>query len=189
MGRYICKSYSIIITAPFWECASMEHLGWLVLHLGLCRFRLVADIEWWYICSSCGQNEMGCTLCHILTISIDELSIVLARGPYNLPEVRVCTAKNVSFCSKQVQKHDLHQLGGVVMRTGHRHGGFGTGLIQTAVPFYSSYNLGLTFSPIQYLSTDHIMTWSICRLGRFSLYFTSRFQICNATNIHLISVE
>jgi len=43
--------------------------------------------------------------------------------------------------------------------------------------------------PIQYLSSDHIMIWSVCRLFSFSRSFTSRRQICNRTNTHCVAIE
>ena len=45
------------------------------------------------------------------------------------------------------------------------------------------------FTPIKYLSSDRIMTWCIHRLCSFSCSFTSRFQICDPTNIHWVAVE
>jgi len=46
-----------------------------------------------------------------------------------------------------------------------------------------------TMAPIQYFSSDRIMTWSICRLCRFSRSFTSRLQIGDATNIRWVAIE
>jgi len=40
-----------------------------------------------------------------------------------------------------------------------------------------------TLAPIKYLSSDHIMTWSVRRLCSFRRSFTSRFHICDLTNI------
>ena len=44
-------------------------------------------------------------------------------------------------------------------------------------------------APIEYLSSDRIMTWSICRLCSSSRSFTSRCQMCDWTNIHWVAVE
>jgi hypothetical protein len=38
------------------------------------------------------------------------------------------------------------------------------------------------FSPIKYLSSDRIMTWSVRKLSSFSPSFTSCIQICDQTN-------
>jgi len=46
-----------------------------------------------------------------------------------------------------------------------------------------------TLAPIEYLSSDHIMIWSIHRLCSFRSFFTSRFQICNPTNIRGVAIE
>ena len=45
------------------------------------------------------------------------------------------------------------------------------------------------FAPIKYLSSDHIMTGWICRLYTSSSSFTSCFQKCDVTNIHLITIQ
>jgi len=42
---------------------------------------------------------------------------------------------------------------------------------------------------IKYLSSDHIVTWSVRRLCSSSRSFTSRFQICDPTNIHWVAIE
>ena len=46
-----------------------------------------------------------------------------------------------------------------------------------------------TLAMIKYLSYDRIMTWTICRLCSFARSFTSRFQICNPTNIDWVAIE
>jgi len=43
--------------------------------------------------------------------------------------------------------------------------------------------------PIKYLSSDCIMTWSVCSLCSSSRSFTSRFQICDPTNICWVAIE
>jgi len=45
------------------------------------------------------------------------------------------------------------------------------------------------FAPIQYLSSDHIVTWSLRRLCSFSRSFTSRAQMYNPTNICWVAIE
>jgi len=44
-------------------------------------------------------------------------------------------------------------------------------------------------APIKYLSSDCIMTWSVRRLWSFSRSFTSRYQICDRTNIRWVAIE
>jgi len=44
-------------------------------------------------------------------------------------------------------------------------------------------------APIKYLSSDRIMTWSVCRLSSFGRSFTSRSQICDQTNICWVVIE
>jgi len=46
-----------------------------------------------------------------------------------------------------------------------------------------------TFTPIKCLSSDRIVTWSVHRVCNISRSFTSRFQNCDATNIHCVSIE
>jgi len=46
-----------------------------------------------------------------------------------------------------------------------------------------------TLPPIEYLSSDCIVTLSICWLFRISPSFTSRFQICDPTNSHRVAVK
>jgi len=46
-----------------------------------------------------------------------------------------------------------------------------------------------TLSPMKYLSSDCIMTWSVCRLCSSSRSFASRSQICDPTNICLVAIE
>jgi len=42
---------------------------------------------------------------------------------------------------------------------------------------------------IKYLSSDHIMTWSVCTLCSFSHSFISRCQIWDKTNIHWVTFK
>jgi len=44
-------------------------------------------------------------------------------------------------------------------------------------------------APIKYLSSDRIVTWSVCRLFSFSPSFTSRTYICDQTNIRWVAIE
>jgi len=45
-------------------------------------------------------------------------------------------------------------------------------------------------APINYLSSDRLMTWSICTLCSVSRSFTSRWQICESrTNIRRVAIE
>jgi len=46
-----------------------------------------------------------------------------------------------------------------------------------------------TLAPIKYLSSDHIVPWSIRTLCRISRSSTSRFQICETTNICWVGIE
>jgi len=46
-----------------------------------------------------------------------------------------------------------------------------------------------TLPPIKYLSSDHIMMWSIRRLCSSSRSVTSRSQICDPTNICWVAIE
>ena len=46
-----------------------------------------------------------------------------------------------------------------------------------------------TFSPIRYLSSDCIVTWSALRLCILSRSFTPWFQKCDATNIRCVAVK
>jgi hypothetical protein len=44
-------------------------------------------------------------------------------------------------------------------------------------------------APIKYLSSDRIVTWSVCRLCSFSRSFTFRSQIWDRTNIRCVAIE
>jgi len=44
-------------------------------------------------------------------------------------------------------------------------------------------------APIKYLSSDRIMTQSTRKLCSYMRSFTSRFQICDTTNIHWVTTE
>ena len=46
-----------------------------------------------------------------------------------------------------------------------------------------------TLPPIKYLSSDRIMTWSVCRLCSSTRSFTSRSQIFDPTNIRWVAIE
>jgi hypothetical protein len=46
-----------------------------------------------------------------------------------------------------------------------------------------------TWAPIKYLSSDHIVTWSIRRLCKISRCFTHGVQICDPTNIYLVKIK
>jgi hypothetical protein len=46
-----------------------------------------------------------------------------------------------------------------------------------------------SLTPSKYLSSDRIMTWSICKLYSFVPSFTSRFRICDRTTIHWVAIE
>jgi hypothetical protein len=43
--------------------------------------------------------------------------------------------------------------------------------------------------PIKYLSSDRIMTWSLCKLCSFMRSFTSRFQIFDRTNTRSVAIK
>jgi len=47
----------------------------------------------------------------------------------------------------------------------------------------------IILAPIQYLSSDRIMTWSVRTLCSFSRSFTSCCQICDRTNIRCVAIE
>ena len=44
-------------------------------------------------------------------------------------------------------------------------------------------------TPMKYLSSDHIMTWSICRVCSISRFITSHCQMCNRINICRVAIE
>jgi hypothetical protein len=46
-----------------------------------------------------------------------------------------------------------------------------------------------TLPPINYMSSDCIMIWSVCRLCSSSSCFTSRSQICDPTNICWVTID
>jgi len=117
------------------------------------------------------------------------IPVVLATSPGNQPVVRVCTRQMVQFDSRTVRKPDLVFLGRVVSWTGQKRAGSRPGWNRNAVPFYSSYNFDSTWASIQYLRSDHIMTWLIRRSCTVRRCFTCRFQNFDLTNIHWIPGE
>jgi hypothetical protein len=52
----------------------------------------------------------------------------------------------------------------------------------------SNFTVPIALPPIKYLSSYHIVTWSISRLCSFSRSFPSRFQICHPTVICSVAV-
>ena len=50
------------------------------------------------------------------------------------------------------------------------------------LPPKTRHFMSTIFAPIEYLSSDHIMTWSVRKLTSFSPSFTSHIQICDRTN-------
>ena len=55
-------------------------------------------------------------------------------------------------------------------------------------PTTRHFNL-TTLTPIKYLSSDRIVTWSVHRLCSFTSSFSSRVQICDPTNIRGVAIE
>ena len=55
-------------------------------------------------------------------------------------------------------------------------------------PITQHFNL-TSFTPIKYLSSDRIVTWSIHRLCIDNRSFASQFQNCDATNSHCVAIE
>jgi len=114
---------------------------------------------------------------------------VSATGPGNRPAFRVLASGSVRSGFRTRQKPDLLCLGGVVTQTGHKTAVFWLGWNRTAVPYYSSYHSASSLTPIQFLGSDWIMTWSVHRLCSFSSSFTSRIQNCDTTNIRWVAVK
>ena len=114
---------------------------------------------------------------------------MLATGPGNPPEIRVWTGYSVRFGSLPVRNPNLHCLGGFVPRTGHKPAVNWSDCTRTADPFHSSSKLPPNVAAIKFLSSDRIMTWSVCRMCNFSYSFTSRCRICDRTNIPWIAVK
>jgi len=105
--------------------------------------------------------------------------VVLATGPGTPPVVRVLSRSSVRFGSRTVQKPEPQCLAWFVAWTGHKPADF-----WRVVPgLRFDYTVPPKFAPIKYLSSDHIMTWSVRSLCCFSRSFTSRSQICDWTNI------
>jgi hypothetical protein len=46
-----------------------------------------------------------------------------------------------------------------------------------------------SLAPIEFLSSDRIMTQSICKLWSFVRSFTARFQMCNPTHICWVAID
>jgi len=115
--------------------------------------------------------------------------VVLATGPGNPPAVCVFTGGLVQFGLLPSHKPNPRCLGGFFTRTGHKPAVFWPGCTRTASPFHHSSILPPNVAPIKYLSSDRIMTQSLCILCSFSCSFTSRCQICDQTNIRWVAVK
>jgi hypothetical protein len=88
-------------------------------------------------------------------------------------------------------------------RVGSGCGSTGTRTMATALTTWKTRTIGngrvlppktrhfksTILAPIKYLSSDRIMTWSVCRLCSFNRSFTSCCQICHGTNIHCVAIE
>jgi hypothetical protein len=61
--------------------------------------------------------------------------------------------------------------------------------IGPVLPPKTRHSMSTIWAPIKYLSSDRIMTWSVCRLCSFSCSFTSRCQICDQTIIRRVAIE
>ena len=61
--------------------------------------------------------------------------------------------------------------------------------IWTILPPISQHVNFTTLDPMKYLSSDHIMTWSICKLCSIGRSFTYRCQIYDRTNIHRAAIK
>jgi len=62
----------------------------------------------------------------------------------------------------------------------------GNGLVLPPTTQHFNFTI---LAPIKYLSSDCIMTWSVCTLCSFSRCFISRCQICDRTNICWVAIE
>jgi hypothetical protein len=62
----------------------------------------------------------------------------------------------------------------------------GNGLV--LLPKHRHFNI-TTLPPIKYLSSDHIMTWSVCRLCSSTRSVTLQIRIYDPTNIRWVAIE
>jgi hypothetical protein len=109
--------------------------------------------------------------------------------PGKLPAVQFFPGGSVLCGSRPGQKPNQHYVGTVVILTGHHPVGFWPGRNRTMVRLYDSSHGGSTLNAIEYVSSDRIMTWSISKVCSFMPSLTSRFKICEPTNIRWNSVK
>jgi hypothetical protein len=114
------------------------------------------------------------------------LGVVLATDPGYPASVRVGpgTESPVRVRNHQGIRPALSWRGCYPDRTENR--GFLAGLEPDCG---SKYTVPTPLAPIKFSSSDHMVTWSVCRLCSFMRSFTSRCQICDPTNIRRIAVK
>jgi hypothetical protein len=88
----------------------------------------------------------------------DDWIIVLATSLGNPLVVQVLRSSLVWFGSRPGQKPDPLCLRGIVTLTGHEPAVFWPGSTWTEIPYYGPYQIVRSLAPIQYLSSDHIVT-------------------------------
>ena len=94
-----------------------------------------------------------------------ELCVVLATGPNSRVGSGFGSTQNRTFAT------------GLTTRKSRTVGNM------AVLPPKTRHFKSTIFTPIKYLSSDHIMTWSVRKLSSSSPSFTSRIQICDRTNI------
>jgi len=110
---------------------------------------------------------------------------VLATASVHTAAVRVWNTESVQFSSRPIQNQIRIVLASCNPdQTENR--GFFAGLEPDRSP---NFTVSTPLAPIQYLSFNRIVTWSICRLCSFSRSFTSHSQICDQTDIHWVAVR
>lgn len=114
---------------------------------------------------------------------------LLATRPGNLPAVRLLTSGSIQFSLRTGQKPDPLCLAEVVTRTGHELTVYWPGWNRTGDPLCGSFFFGTALGAIEYLSSVHIVTWSVQRLYSARCLFTASFQKCDPTDPRWLAIQ
>jgi len=115
----------------------------------------------------------------------EDVKLQWTTGPGNLPAVQIWTRKTVQFSSKPSQNPTHFVLVWLFPGTDLKSGILDW--VEPGLQFH--YTVPATFTPIQDLNSDCIITWSIRWLCSYYHSFASHIHICDRTHIHWIIVK
>ena len=119
-------------------------------------------------------NELNFTKGSRISVKIKSIAVI---------EVVLATVPNSRVCSGCGSNPEPKSP------NGSYHMKIRTIAIGLALPPTTRHFNTRSLAPIKYLSSDHIMTWSTCKLCSFMGSFTSRFQQCDWTNNRWVAID